>query len=215
MKQLNKMQKQSGFTLVELVTTMVIVGTLAAVAVPKFADAAKEARITKLESLRNSVITAAGSVHNTVLSKGKIDTDACPGETLDDVGGANTANNSQGASGTVCTEVGVAGLVNGYPAAGTVGADTVANTGIINVTGLTGKFRPSLAELNKAGFGAVVTVNTDAPDVVTFSVIGGSGTTGEADAEVNSTCAFTYTESATAGVPPIVSEITAADRAGC
>lgn len=203
MKQMKQMKQQSGFTLVELVTTMVIVGTLAAVAVPKFADAAKDARITKLESLRNSVITAAGSVHNTVLSKGKIDLAACPGETI-----ANTAaaNNSQGATGTVCTEVGVSNLVNGYPAMGTVGTQAVAGTGIINVTGLTAKFRPNLAELNKAGFGV-----SAAGSAVTFSVIGGSGTgsgaTG-ATSEVNATCSFTYTETASAGVPPLVGELT-------
>lgn len=210
MKQMKQMKQQSGFTLVELVTTMVIVGTLAAVAVPKFADAAKDARITKLQSLRNSVITTAGSVHNTVLSKGKIDAADCPGETLTDVSNINTANNSQGATGTVCTETGVASLVNGYPAAGTVGADTVANTGIINVTGLTAKFRPTFAELNKAGFGASV-----ASGVVTFSVIGGSGTNGDEGAQVNSTCSFTYTQATTAGVPPIVSELTSTNTAGC
>lgn len=209
MKQMKQMKQQSGFTLVELVTTMVIVGTLAAVAVPKFADAAKDARITKLESLRNSVITAAGSVHNTVLSKGKIDPVGCPAES------GVVATNSQGASGTVCTEVGVASLVNGYPAAGTVGADAAASTGIINVAGLTGKFRPSSIELNKAGFGASVVANTDAADVVTFSVLGGSGTSGDVGKQENATCSFTYTEATTAGVPPAVSELTTDTTKGC
>lgn len=207
MNQMKQMKQQSGFTLVELVTTMVIVGTLAAVAVPKFADAAKDARITKLQSLRNSVITAAGSVHNTVLSKGKIDIAACPGEDLDDT---TKADNSQGSAGTVCTETGVAGLVNGYPAAGSVGTSTIAGTGIINVTGLTAKFRPTFAELNKAGFGASVSGVE-----VTFSVIGGSGTSGDVGAQVNSGCSFTYTQATTAGVPPIVSELTSTNTAGC
>ena len=210
MKQLKQMKQQSGFTLVELVTTMVIVGTLAAVAVPKFADAAKDARITKLESLRNSVITAANSVHNTVLSKGRIDIVNCPGEDIDDT---TKADNSQGADGTVCTETGIANLVNGYPDAGTVGTQVFAGTGIINVAGLTGKFRPTLAELNKAGFGVAV-VGT-AGTGMTFSVIGGSGTEGTVGAETNPTCSFTYTESATAGVPPIVSELTSTNTAGC
>lgn len=205
MKQIKQVKQQSGFTLVELVTTMVIVGTLAAVAVPKFANAAKDARITKLESLRNSVITAAGSVHNTVLSKGKIDITTCPAEST------VTANNSQAATGTVCTEAGVASLVNGYPAAGVVPATDVASTGIINVTGLTGKFRPTFAELNKAGFGASVATS----GVVTFSVIGGSGTAGASGAEENATCSFTYTPATTAGVPPTVSELTSATTAGC
>ncbi len=209
MKQLNKMKKQSGFTLVELVTTMVIVGTLAAVAVPKFADAAKDARITKLESLRNSVITASGTIHNTLLSKGKIDPDACAGESLA-AASAVIADNSQGTTGQVCTEVGLVNVVNGYPAAGTVGTQVLDGTGIINVAGLTGKFRPLLSELNKAGFGATVTGS-----VVTFSVNGGSGTTGASGAETNPTCSFTYTESTKAGVPPIVSELTTATRAGC
>lgn len=217
MKQMKQVKQQSGFTLVELVTTMVIVGTLAAVAVPKFADAAKDARITKLESLRNSVITASGSVHNTVLSKGKIDLAICPGETItaDVTAGDRIANNSQGATGTVCTETGVANLVNGYPAAGTVGAATVVGTGIINVTGLTAKFRPTVADIQKAGFG--VSVDTTGK-IATFSVLGGSGTvdsTSTSATSQNSTCKFTYTQAATAGVPPIVSELDSTTIAGC
>lgn len=216
MKQMKQMKQQSGFTLVELVTTMVIVGTLAAVAVPKFADAAKDARITKLESLRNSVITASGSVHNTVLSKGKIDIIVCPGETFNNT---TKADNSQNASGTVCTEVGVANLVNGYPAAGTVGTSEITGTGIINVAGLTGKFRPDSAELNKAGFGASVADTVDTNDgttkIVTFSVLGGSGTNTTSGAQENPTCKFTYTETTKPGVPPVVSELTAATTTGC
>lgn len=66
----DKIPMSKGFTLIELIIVIVILGVLATVAAPRFIDVGTDARVAKIDSLKGTMRTAAIPVPiQTVLQK--------------------------------------------------------------------------------------------------------------------------------------------------
>ena len=94
------MRKESGFTLIELVVVISILGILAAFAIPRFVSLETEARVSTTQSLAGSVRSAAALSHGLWLAQSSPATVTMEGQTIT--------------------------MVNGYPNAATVD-DTLAD----------------------------------------------------------------------------------------
>jgi MSHA pilin protein MshA len=95
-----KTEAQKGFTLIELVVVIALLGILAAFAIPRFASLETEARSAVTQGLSGSVRSAAAMAHGLYLATG---------QTTVDMEGNSIA------------------IVNGYPSAATI-VDTLADT---------------------------------------------------------------------------------------
>src|ERR1041385_4570528 len=63
-------KQQSGFTLIELVLVIVILGILAATALPRFSDLSSQARIASLNGLAGGLRSGAAIARATLLAQG-------------------------------------------------------------------------------------------------------------------------------------------------
>ena len=79
------MRRQSGFTLLELVIVIVVLGILAALAIPRFISLQREARIAVVDSLFNSIRSGSNVIYAKSAAIGESD---LPNDSVDIDGAA-------------------------------------------------------------------------------------------------------------------------------
>ncbi len=132
-------RKQHGFTLIELIAVIVILGILAAVALPRFYNLQTDARTNKMKALAGSIRSASALSHSAAL-----------------------INNQTGATGSITMEGTAIPLVYGYP---DVHATTAASSGII----LAANIDPTNDEVTLSVSGNTVTIQAQSNCTVTYA----------------------------------------------
>jgi MSHA pilin protein MshA len=173
---------QHGFTMIELIVVIVILGVLSAVALPRFTNMQRDARIAKLNAARGAVTAAASMVHGSAMARQGQPAQACPT-------GGNATVAATG-TGTLCTENGTVNVTLLYPAA-TNNAGIVAAAGLVQ-TGGTGA--PTAAQLAADGYQATVAAGT-----ATIAIMGGA---------TPANCSFQYVAPTVLGAGPTISAVT-------
>ena len=132
-------RSQSGFTLIELIAVVVILGILAAVAIPKFVDLSSDARTAKVNAAAGALKSAAAMAHGKYLVNSTSPqtfegvsvafTNEYPdAASIAPLAGLNSPDYTVSTAATTTTVTVRANCVATYTAAGVGAAPTVATT---------------------------------------------------------------------------------------
>lgn len=132
------MKRQGGFTLIELVVVIVILGILAVTAAPKFLNLQGDARASSLQGLKGAMSGAAGIVYGKAAIEGK---EQLAGQEVDDIKvefgypdatvdgiGAAVVGLTQDWSSFASTSGGVNSLLVGFKQDGTITEKMITDT---------------------------------------------------------------------------------------